>query len=86
MQQCLYYGMPCLTNGEHVRASVQDKLEGRGRRGGVDGRLIKAQIKKQLLPPDSDEGVVSDSEDEHVEAGDGAGLCDSYNFNCSHKG
>lgn len=51
----------------------QEGFEGRERRGGVDGRLIKDQIKKQLLPPDSDEGVVSDSEDENGDAEDASG-------------
>lgn len=54
---------------------MQDGFEGRERRGGVDGRLIKEQIKKQLLPPDSDEGVVSDSEDEHADVEDVSSQC-----------
>lgn len=49
---------------------MQDASEGRERRGGVDGRLIKEQIKKQLLPPESDEAIVSDSEDENGDVDD----------------
>lgn len=54
---------------------MQDGFEGRERRGGVDGRIIKEQIKKQLLPPDSDQGAVSDSEDENADVEDVNGQC-----------
>jgi hypothetical protein len=38
--------------------------ETRGRRAGVDDRVIKDQIKKQLTVPEGDEAIVTDSDDD----------------------
>jgi hypothetical protein len=60
---CCQNAMPLFTT-DYLGSMQDDRVEGKGRRVGVNDRLIKEKIKQQLHAPDGDDVCISDSEDE----------------------